>query len=348
MSRDFRIAFPCPHFFRETRVSLREDGRTLDLRYPVPGPTSVTVRPEGGDLIPSRWGLAAPAELVGGPGPYVITPDTRSLTIETQAGTSTVSLPLGGVTTETVLRALPSLVTAAATPTGLRISPRTNNSSEYLGSRVILRGGGAGALGFRQRGSSGRRIFPGWGLFASDQNVLGEPSYGIRFDEPPRSTGARFSVWHGAEPTLCPRCKGSGVENDYRTEDAGGLKEVTDENLLYQLCMKAILTDLGSNPYHRWYGSTVRSAIGKKNLGGVQAALSASVSECLRRVQDLQTEQAKYQPISAKERLYAVDYVEVSPVEDNPFAYLLEVGVRNFSSDPVNITIVYAVPGMTR
>ncbi len=348
MSRDFRIAFPCPHFFRETRVALREDGRTLDLRYPVPGPTAVTVRPEGGDLIPSRWGLAAPAELFGGPGPYNIAPDTRVLSIETQAGSSTVSLPLGRVTTETVLRALPSLVTAEALPRGLRIVPRTNNTSEYAGSRVLLRGGAAGALGFRQRGSSGRRIFPGWGLVASDENVLGEPSYGIRFNEPLRAIGARFSVWHGSEPGLCPRCRGSGVENDYRTEDTGGLKEVTDENLLYQLCMKAILTDLGSNPYHRWYGSTVRASIGKKNLNGVQAALSASVSECLLRVQNLQTEQAKYQPISAKERLYAVDYVEASPVENNPFAYLLEVGVRNFSSERVEITIVYAVPGMTR
>ena len=348
MSRDFQISFPCPHYLRETRVALREDGVSLDLRYPVPGPTGVTVKTEMGEVVSSRYGVSAIAELYGGVGPYLIAPDTRLLTIETQMGTSTVSLPLGRVLVADVIRALPSLLEATATPRGLRIVPRTNNSTEWARSRVILGGSAVGPLGFRQRGSHGRSVYPGWVLYASSDNVTGEPSYGVRFAAPLRAVTGRFSVWHGSPPGLCPRCRGSGVENDYRGTDAGGLRAVEDENLLYQMCLKAILTDLGSNVYHRWYGSTVRKAIGRKNLGGAAAALSMSVNECLRRVQALQTEQSKYQPISARERLYAVDYVEASPVEGDPTSYLLEVGVRNFSSEPVNITIVYAVPGMTR
>jgi phage baseplate assembly protein W len=121
---------------------------------------------------------------------------------------------------------------------------------------------------------------------------------------------------------------------------------VENENLLYQSCLKVLLTDLRSNIYFPWYGSTLNSLIGSKVVAGSVVGIRQSVGNALTMFQNLQTVQAKYQRITAKERLFAVDYIDVIPSPDNPTAFLLDVGVRNFSNEAVNISIVYTAPGV--
>jgi phage baseplate assembly protein W len=119
-----------------------------------------------------------------------------------------------------------------------------------------------------------------------------------------------------------------------------------DENLLYQAALKIILTDRGSNPYQKWYGTQLRSRIGSKVLAGVATVISEDVRQALARFQSLQESQSKYQKVSYKERLYSVLAVNVKPhVQDNT-AFLVEVIVQNASGEPVNITTIFTVPSV--
>ena len=54
---------------------------------------------------------------------------------------------------------------------------------------------------------------------------------------------------------------------------------------------------------------------------------------------------ARYQALSAEERLYAIDYIYVTPSPIDPTVYRVEVGVRSYSSNPVSVTIVYSTSG---
>jgi len=117
---------------------------------------------------------------------------------------------------------------------------------------------------------------------------------------------------------------------------------IRDENLLQQAVLKILLTDKGSNPYHLWYGTDLKSRIGSKAISGVAALISEDVRRALSRYQALQLEQAKYQSVSFKERLYAVTEVKVTPHAQDPTIFMLSVTVQNASSQPVTLDVVYA------
>ena len=80
-----------------------------------------------------------------------------------------------------------------------------------------------------------------------------------------------------------------------------------------------------------------------------QASLAQAIHEDVRtalgRMQALQKQQAKYQRVSLKERLYAIMSVEVLPHETDQTAFLVDVVVSNGTGEPVRLTIVFSVPG---
>jgi len=121
---------------------------------------------------------------------------------------------------------------------------------------------------------------------------------------------------------------------------------IENESLLYQAVMKILLTDRGSNPYFPWYGSQISSRIGSKALGGVASLLNEDVRRALARYQTLQESQSKYQSVTFKERLYAVLGVRVAPHEQDPTTFLLDVTVQNAAAEPINLPIVFTVPGV--
>ncbi len=108
--------------------------------------------------------------------------------------------------------------------------------------------------------------------------------------------------------------------------------------------LKILLTDLGSNPFHPWYGTSIRQRIGSKALMGVASVLSEDVRQALSRYQALQTEQAKYQVVSFKERLYGILGVDVKRHAQDATTFLIEVTVQNASGTPIALNIVYTVP----
>jgi phage baseplate assembly protein W len=214
-------------------------------------------------------------------------------------------------------------------------------------SKILVTGPAQSALGFtHQNGSTGKLVHPPWHLAARGDTLLtgNQSGYFIQFASPVRGN-YYYSVTYSVAPNLCLRCRGTEVENDYRFDSQNNPRLIEGYNLLYQSCLKILLTEIRSNPYAQWYGTQLSQAIGSKALSGASQALQQTVRTALSNLQNLQSAQAKYQRLTARERLMAVDVVEVTQSPVDPTVFLVEVAVRSYSNDPVNITIVYTAPG---
>jgi phage baseplate assembly protein W len=119
---------------------------------------------------------------------------------------------------------------------------------------------------------------------------------------------------------------------------------IENENLLYQAALKILLTDRGSNTFHPWYGTYLRSRIGSKALAGVASLINEDVRRALRRIQTMQEQKAKYQAVSFKERMYSILSVNVLPHKQDPTTYMIDVVVQNAASTPIDLSIVFTVP----
>lgn len=62
----------------------------------------------------------------------------------------------------------------------------------------------------------------------------------------------------------CPKCGGIGIIDDYFVSGSGDVRTTDREYLLLQNLEKCIVTQVGTNPFHTWYGSGLQSYIGKK------------------------------------------------------------------------------------
>jgi hypothetical protein len=361
VSRDIQIGHPCPHLILEEVVALGADQKSLTTVAPVSSANSVRIMVNNEVYVPSG-GLYTMASLSGSVGPYRIEkcvgflgPDGDVLTVTASQGTVSVALPVSArISTDKLVRHLKlsdlgTLVTITNANGAVTFTDSHNNG----GSSVVrVAGDGATALGFVQRGTRGREIYPGWSL-VSRRDVL--PSAGVRglalvparyprFKKPV-AKAADFKVTYTAMPERCPRCEGTYIENDYRFDQIGDIRVIGNEDLLYQECLKAILTRKGSNPYHTAYGSNVMDRIGAKSRAFSAGAIQQDILAALRVVQEIQVKQMKWQQVTDRERLYRVENVNVSPTANDPTTFVVAATVTNGSNNPVSLNIVYSAPG---
>jgi phage baseplate assembly protein W len=147
------------------------------------------------------------------------------------------------------------------------------------------------------------------------------------------------------EKSYCRRCGGTGVENDILFDEFGGVKLIGGYDLLYQRVAKCLLTELGSNPYHSFYGSNAMSLIGQKVSAGVAISLRTSVQTALDTLIDVQTQQSKVQEMSLEERVKRVRSIEVSTIGNDETSYLVRVSVESLSMQVVGVNVLFTVPG---
>lgn len=332
------------------------DRRTLTPRYPISGSSLLRVVVNDEYLVLPRTGVSTRASISSGlREPYLVAAGEQELVVQTGSRQASTTLPAGYLSAEALSEILNSI---AVVPND---RPFFTSEKDEMGvlvlregyrvgpeSQIRVLGNAAPNLGFDfQFGSVGRIVVPPYALVR--RTAEGAPSdlelgYDIRFLAP-IAANYFFSVTYTTPWNLCPRCRGTEVENDYRFDDQGEALQVSDNDLLYQACLKIVLTDLGSNIYAKWYGSSVSSSIGSKALGGAASAIQQSVRAALNNFQGLQTSQSKYQRVTAKERLFSVDQVSVTPDSNDPTVFLIYVQIRSYSSDPIEINIVYTAPG---
>lgn len=355
MSREFQIAYPCPHIIGEERTQLGSDRVTLMTRKPIAGVGLLQVVVNDKYPVSPSLGIQSSASLSSSKAePYLVTPGLTDLTIRTQNRSVTVSLPTGYQSASVVASAINTAVVnprerpfvVASVTNGVL----TLKEGLALGptSQVHVSGGAVTGLGFlSQVGAVGQVVLPPFNLFSVAYQApdgIYENGYFIRFDRPIRPN-YYFGITYQVLWNQCLRCRGTEVENDYRFNADGAPEMIRDDNLLYQACLKILLTELRSNIYYPWYGANLMSSIGSKVNAASAVTIRQAVQSALQTLQNLQNQQSKYQRVSPKERLYSVDNIGVKQSESDPTIFLVDVSVRNYSFEPVNITIVYTAPG---
>jgi len=355
MSQDYALSWPCPHLTVEEVVRLGGDRRTLQTRQPIAsaGTVRIMVNDDPGLVIPST-GLSSVAQLFSTEsGPFTLTENEDTLTITTPGGTFTGTLGVKGKVrwkASQVIKRLAQLgllsTTALVEDIGghLLISDTTRvGPDSYVrvtGTAAVSLGFGASGINGRQRSARGRNLFPGWTLEVRPDTITNRvPKFVTALKSNPI-----LKVTYSVPARRCLRCRATYVENDYRFSVDGSPIFLDNEDLLQQAALKILLTDRGSNPYHNWYGTTLRSRIGSKALGNVAAALQDDIRRALSRFQALQKSQSEVQVVTPKERLYSVLSIQVLPHEQDPTTFLIDVWVQNASSEPINLTTIFTVP----
>lgn len=343
MSVEPQLAHPCPHMVMEETVRLGDDRRTLSTRAPVASTNVIRVLANDEFYVPPG-GLYSQAQITGAiGGPFRVQDCDTTFTVRSSTEFASITLPVGPrIDSGTIIRLLQAQLHGVAIEDVNGHLVLTDVSTIGPDSSLVIGGDAAPSLGFeRQRGARGRRIYPGWELLARADSVTNRFP---RFREPVR-TNPQWKVTYTTVPERCPRCGGTFVENDQRFDLTGDVILIQDENLLYQSALKILLTRIRSNPYQPFYGSNLQSRIGAKAVGAITTLLTEDVQTALTTMQRLQGEQAKYQRVTAKERLYAVHSVRVLPSNLDPTAFQIDVVVSNASGQPVALTIVFTVPG---
>lgn len=341
MSVEFQLAYTCPHEMIREPANLADDGVTLVTSQSALGDIRVYMN----DIEVPQEGLQSPARLVAGTaGPYRVYADARTLSIEYGGVQKELELPVGVLPAEAIIDKM--------TPLFPEIAMKVDRGRLYFedklhvgaASSIKISGSAAETLGFSgQRASHGRMVVPPWGVGMRDGVItVSQPQF---FYAPKQRNNARFEVSYFTQANKCRRCMATRVENDFRVDPGGRLQLINDEDLLYQACLKALLTELGTNLQHTWYGSNIMTLVGSKVHTGIASVISSEIQRVLETHIGIQEQQAKYQNVTMKERLYRVAKVNVQQHAKDPTTFLCEVIVQNYSGTPVRLNIVYTAPG---
>lgn len=342
-------------------MTISDDRQTLVTTSSIASTDTVFILANDKDYIPSS-GLFSVASLTASKrGPYKIQScvppigaNGNLLNITTRRGTVFITLPEGDqVSISRVVQAIRLSTDFVLVDDADGVLSLSDNGEPSTDSFIRVSGGAVAALGFEQLGARGKEIYPPWQLLTYydvlptelPAGVFPVPSRRVKFIRPIIGNPT-IKVTYAAPSERCPRCGGTYVENDYRFDIQGDMTLIENENLLYQACLKAILTVLGSNPYHPTYGSEVTTRIGAKAITPTQTLVRLDIQTALEKVKSLQTAQSKYQVVTAKERLYSISNVQVQIDPNDPTVFRAQVTVRNASNQPVTLNIVFTVPGV--
>lgn len=349
MTYDLQLAYNCPHLAVDEKVSLASDNQTLLTRRLVSSAGLIKVKINGVTIPPS--GLNTSASLISTSKSSYYFSSTQELTLTSQSSSVTLVFPKGLLTAQDFVTKI-TLEAKGVCTASLSEGYVTLKESRALGSasKLKLSGSAVETLGFSfQPQSRGKQVYPAWTLISAETNPESGEVYGRRvyFLDPLNNPNLIVQATYSMISSRCLRCQGLVVENDYRYDGVGDIRRVENENLLQQRCLKILLTDRGSNVFHNWYGSSLRTRVGAKAIGAVEGALRVDVERALETLRDIQDQQGGFQTMTAKERLIAVVSVEVAQLENDPTAFIIDVVVRNGSNENVNITAVYTSPGVT-
>ena len=354
MSKDVQLAWPCPHLTLEEVVKLGTDRRSSPSLQPVASSGTVRIMVNDEFFIPQS-GLYTSAVLrAAGSGPYDVLEGEDTLTVTTSVGTQTMSFGVTNIvsryTADEVVTFMSRMllnVAYAASENGHVVF--SDASKVGPNSYVKVSGTAATALGFgspgvsnRQWSSRGTQLYPSWRLHTRPDEITNRFP---KFDGVVNSNPI-FKMTYTVPPQRCLRCGGSYIENDYRFDVSGQSIIIENEDLLYQSALKIVLTDRGSNPYHPWYGTSLRSYIGSKAVSGVASLISEDVRRSLSKLQGMQKEQSKFQKVTFKERLFSIVSVNTQPHSQDPSTFMLDVVVQNASSESIKLNIVFTVPNV--
>lgn len=135
------------------------------------------------------------------------------------------------------------------------------------------------------------------------------------------------------------------VKGDIAINSDGTLGTVTGTAKIRQDIIKILLTRLGDNKFHPFYGSK----IGSIEVGNIpdpdliDSDLRTSAEEAILKLISLQKQQEKVQFIGPEERILSIKYIDVARDEIDPRLYNIFISVVTQKLSTIEDTIVVRV-----
>lgn len=119
------------------------------------------------------------------------------------------------------------------------------------------------------------------------------------------------------------------LDNDLRLDSEGQIRTVTGTQKLRQDILKVVLTTLGSNKFHPWYGCAVSDEAIGKNIAYNMLIFNVqtSIRQSLEKLQRLQRQQQTFQTTSLSEIIHTIGPINVYRDPDNVRQIKIDVTV---------------------
>ena len=138
----------------------------------------------------------------------------------------------------------------------------------------------------------------------------------------------------------CPKCKGVGEYYDVEwNASTGSIAQVENLDLLEELVMKAVMTEIGDNRFHPEYGTSIVNSIANvASAESVARTVEAEVGRALGQIYLRQQQQIQLgQDMSDDELIYRVDKIETRVVD--PRTLTVTVSIVTESGNEVAVEI---------
>ncbi len=348
MSYDRRIDQICPHMVIEEALYFADDRQTVRPLRPIAAISSVKMRIDGEQEVPSQ-GTHIPAQATGfKSGPFNIQGGTNDLLVlkVNEGSYQTLRAPSGNkLTPEQVADAFNRQTTGLVFSVTRKKQIRVVTSSLGPRATLFVRTQGstvAPILGLQtDRGWRGQTTFPGWTIVNDPNTLLDRPTRMVVFDAPLPGFNDWVELNYSTVREECRRCGGLGVENDWRYNGHGQVITVQGESLMIQELVKMTYTLQGSNSFHPWYGTRILDTIGKKlsSSGIVQNMITSDIYEAFRRWQSVkrQQEEKAGQFVSDEEFPFRLLSVSLQQSEQDPTVIFVNATVQNRSDKPIQL-----------
>jgi hypothetical protein len=150
----------------------------------------------------------------------------------------------------------------------------------------------------------------------------------VHFKSKWRSTEDYFTVNYVTLKGFCPKCAGLGIVDDASYDIKGSLIVTRDERLLLQNAEKFTVTEINSNPFHRYVGTSLTSLLGEKitDFNYTTTRITQEISETLSKFKDMQDQyRLSRRPFTDGEILKTINNISVTQDPKDPTILLVTV-----------------------
>jgi hypothetical protein len=157
----------------------------------------------------------------------------------------------------------------------------------------------------------------------------------VYLKERQKSIDDTYEVTYITDYLHCPKCVGLKVLDDLQFSTEGKIVVAKDEYLLLQNVEKNVITELGSNTFHTWEGTSLIDLTGSRIMDTdyLKTKISQDVNAALNKFKSMQNQQlATQRPMSDGEILESVDSVIVSQDVVDPTVFRVDIVVRSRSN----------------
>lgn len=162
----------------------------------------------------------------------------------------------------------------------------------------------------------------------------------VQFDQfLPSVTTHIFEVTYPTDVVNCRKCFGFGVITDIEFDSLGQARTVENTEKLIQDSFIFTFTELDSDPFFSYIGTTINQIIGRKFIQGqTDSRIVLTTTESLEALQELQNIQVRVQEVTDEETLQALRSVDLTQDEDDPTLFYLDVNIRSTVNPSLEIS----------